>query len=139
MKIKRERDEMLGDNAIDLTQPTPKRQRKETNSKTATISSATTRANIPDELREIYQQLLPNSPNGIAFLFSPDFSTALNVPAERAASSYGVTKEQAIEELHRLLALKAFMADHDATKISPTPLSTMNLPSPLSLQTNLRN
>jgi hypothetical protein len=68
--------------------------------------------------------MLPKSPEGRTFLFSPRFSEALQVPAERVAIRYQVTKAQAIEEFRPLIAIKTFTVDEDATKISPTPLST---------------
>jgi hypothetical protein len=83
--------------------------------------------------------MLPENPEGIAFLFGTRFSEALQVPAMRVAIQYQITKEDAIEELRRLLIIKAFTADIDANKISPTPLSTHNHLNPLSLTyTNLR-
>ncbi len=73
--------------------------------------------------------MLPKNPEGIAFLFGSPFSEALQVPAERVALEYQITKEDAIEELRRLLVIKAFTVDKDANKISPTPLSTQNHPN----------
>ena len=83
---------------------------------------------------------MPDKPRGIQFLFSPAFSSAilvspyylknpktcanLKVTAEHVASTYKITQEEAIEEFRRLLAIKAFTMDENATKISPTPLST---------------
>jgi hypothetical protein len=67
--------------------------------------------------------MLPKTPEGRTFLFSPRFSEGLQLPAERVAIRYQVTKAQAIEEFRRLIAIKTFTVDEDATKISPTPLS----------------
>jgi len=67
--------------------------------------------------------MLPKHADGIAFLFGSAFSEALQAPAERAAVLFQVTEEEAIEEFRRLLAIKTFKVDEDATNISPTPLS----------------
>ncbi|CZR60727.1 uncharacterized protein PAC_10623 [Phialocephala subalpina] len=101
-----------------------KRQRNESKipKTTLTISAAAMTTNVPDAVIRVYQQMLPNNSEGIAFLFGSRFSDALRVPAERVAIQYHVTKDDAIEELRRLLVIKAFTADEDATKISPTPL-----------------
>lgn len=91
------------------------------------MSVAANTIDVPDAILRVYQQMLPKSPEGIEFLFSARFSDALRVPAERVAIEYRITKDDAIEELRRLLVIKAFTADEDATKISPTPLSTQNI------------
>ncbi|PMD45493.1 hypothetical protein L207DRAFT_629947 [Hyaloscypha variabilis F] len=123
MKIKRENDEITDSDIIDVTHTAPKRQRKEDNaSKTAPMTSDIRGTSVPDDLLQAYRHLLPKSREGIAFLFSSTFSDALQAPAERAATLHEVTREQAIEELRRLLAIKVFTVDEDATKISPTPL-----------------
>ena len=132
----RERDEASGGNAIDLAPATPETLCEEVNSSSEPIMSAAGPI-VPDAVRQIYQQLLPNNPRGIEFIFSPAFAKALRVPAERASLSYGVTTQQASEELRRLLTIKAFVADEEATKIGPTPLSKMDLPQPSrSLEAN---
>jgi hypothetical protein len=65
---------------------------------------------------------LRQAPEGITLLFSTRFSTATQAAASSAVSEYHVTKAQAIEELRRLLAIKAFTADNSAEKISSNPL-----------------
>jgi hypothetical protein len=70
----------------------------------------------------VYQQLLLRSPEGITFLFSTRFSNDLQVAASQLSVDYNVTADQAIEELRRLPAIKAFTEDHNADKISPTTL-----------------
>jgi hypothetical protein len=127
MKIKRENDDITDSDIIDLTHTAPKRQRKEDKaSKTAPMTSDIRGTSVPDDLLQVYRHLLPKSREGIAFLFSSTFSDALQAPAERAATLHEVTREQAVEELRRLLAIKVFTVDEDATKISPTPLSKQN-------------
>lgn len=71
----------------------------------------------------VYQQLLPDNPQGAAFLFGPRLLEALEEPLEQLTNQYDLTAETAIEELRRLLAIKTYTADRHATKISPTPLS----------------
>ena len=83
-------------------------------------------ANVPDADLKAYRQMLPNNPEGIDFLFSSRLSEAVQVPAQRVAIQYQITKENVIEELRRLLVIKAFTIDKYATKISPTPLSMHN-------------
>jgi hypothetical protein len=83
--------------------------------------------------------MLPKNHRGIAFLFSRDFSNALQVPAERIAIDYGITKEAAIEEVRRFLAIKVFAVDEIAIEISPTALSTFTRPNtPLLLSTDIQ-
>jgi hypothetical protein len=127
-KLKRESDDSSYSDNITITDTTPvpaKRQRKESeDSKAApTMSAVATLVNVPDAVLQVYQQLLPKNPEGIAFLFSPSFFEALEVRAERLAIRYQINIEDAIEELRRLLAIKAFTVDKDGNKISPTPLS----------------
>jgi hypothetical protein len=133
--LKRER-EKPPDNPITNTSPVPaKRQRKESKASktTHTMSVAATAINVPNAILQVYQHMLPKNPEGIAFLFGSPFSEALQVPAERVATEYQITKEDAIEELRRLLVIKAFTVDKDANKISPTPLSTQIQTIPLTL------
>jgi hypothetical protein len=145
-KAKREHEESLStDNTTDSTPASAKRQRKEpkdsitgpaTTALTMSLSHTTI---VPNTVLPVYQHMLPKNPEGIAFLFGTRFSEALQVPAERVAIQYQITKEDAIEELRRLLIIKAFTADVDANKISPTPLSMRNHLDPLSLtHINLR-
>jgi hypothetical protein len=49
------------------------------------MSVVTTTADVPDAVLKAYQLILPIKHNGIDFLFSLDFSEALEVPAERIA------------------------------------------------------
>jgi hypothetical protein len=127
-KLKRSSDDSSYSDNITVTDTTPvlaKRQRKESeDSKAApTMSAVATLVNVPDAVLWVYQQLLPKNPEGIAFLFSPPFSEALEVRAEYLAIKYQINTEDAIEELRRLLAIKAFTVDKDGNKISPTTLS----------------
>jgi hypothetical protein len=87
------------------------------------MSAVAMLVNVPDAVLQVYHQLLPKNPEGIAFLFSPPFFEALEVRAGRLAIKYQINIEDAIEELRRLLAIKAFTVDKDGNKISPTPLS----------------
>jgi hypothetical protein len=104
------------------------------------MSVPATAINVPDAVLQVYQSMLPQNLEGIAFLFSSRFSEALQVPAQRVAIPYQITEAEAIEELRRLLAIKVFTADEDANKISPTPLSMKYLLIiPLLLHTNLQN
>jgi hypothetical protein len=64
----------------------------------------------------VYQKLLPQAPNGVAFLFSDRFTNTLKGIASKASDDYSVTAECALEEFRRLLAIKAFMSDHEAEK-----------------------
>ena len=77
---------------------------------------------IPDATLQVYQHMLPNNPKGIAFLFNESFSDAPD-NVEDVAIAYHVHKDDAIEELRRLLVIKALTGDEDANEISPTPLS----------------
>lgn len=110
------------------TLPAYKRQRKEANSTQTHASPVIPAADsIPAALNRIvpnsYKQLLPDTPQAIAFLFHQQFSEALDTPAQIVATQNGITKENAIEELRRFLAIKTFVHDEFASKISPTPLS----------------
>lgn len=101
---------------ISLTHP------HETQFSTMSAASTISVDNIPDALLEAYRLLLKNDTGAIEFLFGSRLSKALRVPAQRAANHYAISKEDAIEELRRFLAIKVFTADVNATKISPTPL-----------------
>ncbi|KAF8853886.1 ubiquitin-domain-containing protein [Acephala macrosclerotiorum] len=122
--LKCEREEPEGTSIADTTPVPAKRRRQEpTSSKTAlTMPAAATVINVPEAVLQVYQHMLPNNPEGIAFLFDSRFSEALSVPADRVAIQYRITKDDAIEELRRLLVIKAFAVDEKATKISPTHL-----------------
>jgi hypothetical protein len=119
--IKRE----LEEESDNITIADTKRQRKEIESSrtSPTMSPATATPSVPQAVLQVYQQMLPKNHEGIEFLFDERFSQALQVPAERVATAYNISKEDAIEELRRLLVIKAFTVDKDANKISPTPLS----------------
>jgi hypothetical protein len=126
-KLKHERQEDMTDTTItDTTPVAAKRQRKESKAaKTApTMSTTATAINVPDAVLQAYQHMLPKNPEGIAFLFGSRFSDAIQGPSQRVAIISQVSKEEAIEEFRRLLAIKMFTVDEDASKISPTPLST---------------
>lgn len=77
----------------------------------------------PIEMTSVYDQLLPNNPKAIAFLFSSRFREALEEPLLELTSQYELKVEDAIEELRRFLAIKTYTVDTGATKTSPTPLS----------------
>jgi len=113
-----------------------KRQRKESKpSKIATpptMSAAAPTNNVPEAVLPAYQHLLIRNPDGIAFLFSSQFSEAIQAIAKNVAAEYHISSEDAIEELRRLLAIKTFTVDEDATKISPTPLSKQRYSNYLS-------
>jgi len=119
-KVKREREELT---ATVTSQLPSKRQRNKAAESDLTISASPTTIYNDRTALQTYQNMLPKNPEGRTFLFSPRFSEALQVPAERVAIRYQVTKAQAIEEFRRLIAIKTFMVDEDATKTSPTPLS----------------
>lgn len=71
-----------------------------------------------------YSHMLAGNAKGMTFLFGKRFSKALQKPADVVATKYDITKDRAIEEFRRFIAIKTFTVDHDATKISPTPIST---------------
>ncbi|KAE8451333.1 hypothetical protein EG329_003962 [Mollisiaceae sp. DMI_Dod_QoI] len=86
-KVKRELEELSDNNAIAEATPVPaKRQR------IAPAMSVHAAIDPPDSALQ-----------AIAFLFGSRFSDALQVPAERVANDYNITKENAIEELRRRL------------------------------------
>lgn len=127
-QVKRERDESLDNNIIDTdnSSPSAKRQHTEVNSSRANInmSEAGSIIKVPVATLQVYHQMLPKNPEGVNFLFNSSFADALEIPAKRLAKEYCITEDEAIEEFRRLVAIKTFTVDQDATKISPTPLST---------------
>lgn len=76
----------------------------------------TIRLNLSDEVFETYNFLLFSNTVGITFLFGSYFTAALKATAEHFAAQYDVSTEKVIEEFRRLLAIKAFTSDCDATK-----------------------
>lgn len=68
-----------------------------------------------------YKDLL--SRDAVVFIFSKSFHDALRDKANNCPRIHGVSAEKAIEEFRRLLAIKTWTVDFDATKISPTPIS----------------
>ena len=92
-----------------------------------------TMPNIPAPLLQIYQQMLPSNPAAIKYLYSSDFAEALDETAFNIAAECRITKEQALEEFRRFIAIKMFTVDDDATKISPTPISMCHSPIPKML------
>jgi len=80
------------------------------------------RLNVPTDVLETYKFLLSSNTAGLIFLFSPAYINALKPTAERLVEEYGFGIEKVIDEFRRLLAIKVFSFDGDATKISPTPL-----------------
>lgn len=122
VNFKRELAESSDDDVV-IVSPY-KRHHMESKASNSALAMSVAALKVPDAILQAYQHMLPGNPKGIAFLFSPRFSEALDVPATRVATEYRTTKEKAIEELRRLLVIKVFMADESAHKISPTPLST---------------
>ncbi|MAD84988.1 MAG: hypothetical protein CL912_18675 [Deltaproteobacteria bacterium] len=87
------------------------------------------RLNVPTDVLETYKFLLSSNTAGLIFLFSPAYINALKPTAERLVEEYGFGIEKVIDEFRRLLAIKVFSFDGDATKISPTPLSKFRRPN----------
>lgn len=113
-------------NATSASTPAVKRQRISSAASALRDTAETvafTTMDVPESTLRVYQRFLPNNLEGIGFLFGQRLSDAIQVPAERVADEYNITKEDAIEELRRLLAIKTFTNDNDGIKISPTPLS----------------
>ncbi|CAG8975316.1 hypothetical protein HYALB_00010559 [Hymenoscyphus albidus] len=93
------------------------------------VASTPTLNHIPEVedhggIHASFRDLMPNSPQTIAFLHGPRFSDAMNEAATaiNTTGSFNVTPAQAVEELRRFLALKVFIHDDKAEKLSPTPL-----------------
>ncbi|RDW60196.1 hypothetical protein BP5796_11802 [Coleophoma crateriformis] len=99
-----------------------KRQRTSSDASTADVMEDLKLTNAM--IHPVYKTLLAHAPNGINFLFSTQLYDMLKGTAsqDHIARIYNVTIERAVEELRRLLAIKTFMRDYDADKISPTPL-----------------
>lgn len=93
-----------------------------------TTMSATGVISASPEVIQVYQNARLST-QAISFLFSPAFSDALQEHAAHVRVVYNVATEKVIEEFRRLLAIKTFTSDVDATKISPTPLSKSLTPS----------
>jgi hypothetical protein len=109
------------DNTASDTNPSPsKRQHKESNASKTTSTMPSVRSAT---IKQAYQRMLPDRPQGVSFLFTPRFTRVLQQAAESVAIEYQITKEDALEEFRRMLVIKAFIVDTDATKIGPTPLS----------------
>lgn len=108
-----------------------KRQRIDVPQPASLVPEEAPDVDIPDATLQVYRHMLPRNPKGIAFLFDASFSDALE-NVEDVAIAYHVHKDDAIEELRRLLVIKALTGDEDANEISPTPLSkkpeTINSP-----------
>ncbi|CAG8948921.1 hypothetical protein HYFRA_00002048 [Hymenoscyphus fraxineus] len=103
-------------------------KRKRSNSD---IASTPTLDHIPEVedhggIHASFRDLMPNSPQTIAFLHGPRFSDAMNEAATaiNTTGTMNVTPAQAVEELRRFLALKVFIHDDKAEKLSPTPIMT---------------
>ncbi|KAL2069424.1 hypothetical protein VTL71DRAFT_14103 [Oculimacula yallundae] len=73
---------------------------------------------------QIYNSMLSNNPAAVKFLFSASFTAPLGSVLESADLSrkYDLQVSKLVQEFRRLLAIKLFTVDEDATKISPTPL-----------------
>lgn len=72
----------------------------------------------------VFNGLMPNNPQAMAFLHSPRFTNAMKKAATttNATLTFNVTPNQAVEELRRFLALKVFIHDERANKLDPTKL-----------------
>jgi hypothetical protein len=125
IKVKRGSEELMTPVALSFTS---KRQRIQATETDLIMPAATRTIDKHRTTLNVYEHMLPKSPEGRAFLFSPRFSGGLQVPAERIAIRYQVTNAEAIEEFRRLIAIKTFTVDEDATKISHTPIRTQNVP-----------
>lgn len=77
-------------------------------------------------IHQLYHHIL--QADAVAFLYSQRLSSALQEPAQRCAMEYDITPERAIEEFRRFIAIKAFINDKNADKISPSPLSMFLTP-----------
>lgn len=76
---------------------------------------------VPEASRAAYSHLLRrNRAEAVAFLFSERLSAALE-PTVR----HDDFPAASIEELRRLLAIKAFIGDMDGRKVKPTPFSML--------------
>lgn len=74
---------------------------------------------VPEAARAVYNHLLHHKPaEAIGFLFSQRLSSALEVTVRDH-----VSPTASVEELRRLLAIKAFMGDTDGIKLEPTLFS----------------
>lgn len=78
---------------------------------------------------DLYHHLL--SAASIRYLFSLKFKKAMATAAMTAAIVYDVMEAEALEEFRRLLAIKVFVVDTKATKISPSSLSIHPISPPL--------
>lgn len=76
--------------------------------------------------RQAYEYLTLK-PDGIAFLFDSRFSLALDSIVDRISVTHGRAQFFIIGELRRFLAIKVFVNDINAEKISPTPISMLNI------------
>lgn len=94
-KLKREGEDSSYNNAA-AASPIPskcqQRQHKETTSSkipapaaAPMMSAAYVTLSVPDAVLKTYQQMLPENPQGIALLFSAQFSESLQVPAQSVA------------------------------------------------------
>lgn len=70
---------------------------------------------------------------GVTFLYSERFDKVLRSTAIITASVHELAVEDALEEFRRFIALKVFIADSNATKISPTPISTYYSSTPVNI------
>ena len=68
-----------------------------------------------------YDDLLPEAAR--TFLFSDTFSNALAGASRECSHIFNVTEGAALDEFRRLIAIKFWVADVDATKISPSHVS----------------
>ncbi|KAL2070285.1 hypothetical protein VTL71DRAFT_13311 [Oculimacula yallundae] len=69
-----------------------------------------------------YSCLVHPSKVALDFIFSNRLESTLSPAAAQAAVIYGITKEQAIEEFRRFLALSVFASHKMAIELNPTPL-----------------
>ncbi|KAL2070665.1 hypothetical protein VTL71DRAFT_13691 [Oculimacula yallundae] len=90
--------------------------------KSPTMSSLAELLAVRKESLRPYLHMMHNVPQGIVFLFSDRVSNSVEGKAQDLASHTDSTKEDFIEELRRLIAIKTFTADEDGTKIMPNDL-----------------
>lgn len=106
----------------------PKRKRSSSILSLSSSTSSLQLSNIPESkfvttVHPAFAKLMPDSPDGIQFLFGQRFYDAMRQEFfdRRFGFQYQVTSSLAIEELRRLIALKVYSKD-EAKFISPTPL-----------------
>lgn len=77
-------------------------------------------------IQEGFHALLPEQPKALELLFGCHLFDTLKETAQETTRGYRSSVEDAVEEYRRLIAIKAYVVDTNATKINPTPLSNSN-------------